>query len=105
MPIEQKRHSRLSITSFVLSLLTALLYFSSPALVFNIGVSWGIFIVLCLLAILMPLMAILLGVIGLLRRNRKKAFALVGVLISIISVLVFMIFISMLLKGFRVPGI
>ncbi|KXU38521.1 hypothetical protein AXE65_01085 [Ventosimonas gracilis] len=115
---EQKRHSRLGIASFVLSLLAPLLcigslmiiaimmgHASTPrqkALQEIVDGLWepGLAALMLLGPLMLPV-ALLLGITGLMQKNRKKAFALTGTLIS--AVLMLLPFIGMAFLANNAP--
>jgi len=103
---KQKPHSRLGIASFVLSLLSPLLLIAGITFLSTNGPLSliPVLVSLVLMVLVLPL-ALLLGVIALLQKTSRKDFALAGIIISAVFILLLLGFLTMLLKDFRVPGI
>jgi len=96
MKIDKTTRARLGMYSFVLSLLAPLLLILAMSvamlLIFS-GISGGggvgiigfLTVAGFFIAALMWVLALILGIVGLVQKTHKKTFALLGVLISVVS--------------------
>ncbi|MDR2100192.1 MAG: hypothetical protein LBP40_05140 [Campylobacteraceae bacterium] len=105
--MEEKKHSGFGIASFVMSVLAALLLVAtfavtaywywayilgqaaaspSETMLIIVGIAW-------ILSLFVSSVSIILGIIGLLVKNKKRVFALVGLVISFYVPIIFLIII------------